>query len=40
MSSNQRRAIEVLDSDIGISTALEAIASGRHETQYTDAFGS
>ncbi|HEV7609359.1 MAG TPA: urease accessory UreF family protein [Steroidobacteraceae bacterium] len=35
-----RRAIECEDSDIGISTALSAVASGRHETQYTRLFRS
>jgi len=34
------RAIELTDSDIGISTALSAVASGRHETQYTRLFRS
>ena len=34
------RAAEVLDEDIGVSTALNAIASGRHETQYTRLFRS
>lgn len=33
-------AMEVLDSDIGISTALQAVASGRHENQYTRLFRS
>lgn len=34
------RAADVLDSDIGISTAMSAVASGRHETQYTRLFRS
>ena len=34
------RAAEVMDSDIGISTCLGAVASGRHETQYTRLFRS
>jgi len=34
------QAIEVLDSDIGISTVLQSVASGRHETQYTRLFRS
>jgi len=34
------RAVEVLDSDIGIATSLQAIASARHETQYTRLFRS
>jgi urease accessory protein len=34
------QAIEVLDSDIGIATSLQAIASARHETQYTRLFRS
>jgi urease accessory protein len=34
------QATEVLDSDIGISTTLQAIASARHETQYTRLFRS
>ena len=35
-----RQAADVIDSDIGISTALVAVASGRHETQYTRLFRS
>lgn len=34
------RAVDALDDDIGIATALSAIASGRHETQYTRLFRS
>ena len=34
------RAHELTDSDIGISTALSAVASGRHETQYSRLFKS
>ncbi len=34
------RSIEVMDSDIGISTAVTSVASGRHETQYTRLFRS
>jgi urease accessory protein len=34
------RAVDVMDSDIGISTSLSAVASGRHETQYTRLFRS
>jgi urease accessory protein len=34
------RAADALDDDIGISTALNSIASGRHETQYTRLFRS
>lgn len=34
------RAADLLDADIGISTALNAIASGRHEIQYTRLFRS
>jgi urease accessory protein len=34
------RAGEILDADIGISTALSAVASGRHEIQYTRLFRS
>ncbi len=34
------RAIELLDSDIGVATSLQAVASGRHETQYTRLFRS
>jgi urease accessory protein len=34
------RASACADSDIGISTALSAVASGRHETQYTRLFRS
>jgi len=34
------RALELSDSDIGISTSLAAVASARHETQYTRLFRS
>lgn len=34
------RAGEILDEDIGVSTALNAVASGRHEIQYTRLFRS
>ena len=34
------RAHELTDSDIGISTALSAVASGKHETQYSRLFKS
>jgi urease accessory protein len=34
------RAHKLTDSDIGISTALNAVASGRHETQYSRLFRS
>ncbi|MEO8019197.1 MAG: urease accessory UreF family protein [Pseudomonadota bacterium] len=34
------RSMICADSDIGISTALNAVASGRHETQYTRLFRS
>jgi urease accessory protein len=34
------RARELADSDIGISTFLQSVASGRHESQYTRLFRS
>lgn len=34
------RALELADGDIGVSTALTAVASGRHEAQYTRLFRS
>ena len=34
------QAMEVLDSDIGTSTVMLSVASGRHETQYTRLFRS
>jgi urease accessory protein len=34
------RSVEFADSDIGISTVLQSVASGRHETQYTRLFRS
>ena len=40
LGSYSVRAMEVLDSDIGISTVLQSVASGRHETQYTRLFRS
>lgn len=35
-----RRAVDMRDDDIGISTSLSAVASGKHETQYTRLFRS
>ena len=40
LAAYSARAIEVLDSDIGISTCGQAMASARHETQYTRLFRS
>ena len=34
------RAADLMDSDIGVSTTMQAVASGRHETQYTRLFRS
>jgi urease accessory protein len=34
------RAVKLVDSDIGLSTASSAVASGRHESQYTRLFRS
>lgn len=34
------QACDVMDSDIGVSTGLPAVASGRHEVQYTRLFRS
>ena len=34
------RAADLLDTDIGVSTAMNAVASGRHEIQYTRLFRS
>ncbi len=34
------QAVDIRDEDIGISTALSAVASGRHEIQYTRLFRS
>lgn len=34
------RATALMDSDIGVATSLQAVASGRHETQYTRLFRS
>jgi urease accessory protein UreF len=34
------RAVDFTDSDIGVSTTMQAVASGRHETQYTRLFRS
>jgi urease accessory protein len=34
------RASHFMDSDIGVSTSMQAVASGRHETQYTRLFRS
>jgi urease accessory protein len=40
LAAYSTRAAEILDADIGISTALSAVASGRHETQYSRLFRS
>jgi urease accessory protein len=40
LTAYSARAAELLDTDIGISTALSAVASGRHEIQYTRLFRS
>jgi len=40
LSAYSARAAELLDADIGVSTALNAVASGRHEIQYTRLFRS
>jgi urease accessory protein len=40
LAAYSTRAAEILDADIGISTALSAVASGRHEIQYTRLFRS
>jgi urease accessory protein len=34
------QAHKLTDSDVGISTAMNAVASGRHETQYSRLFRS
>ena len=34
------RALDLMDSDIGVSSAMSAVASGRHEVQYTRLFRS
>lgn len=34
------RAIDLMDSDIGLSACCQSLASGRHETQYTRLFRS
>jgi urease accessory protein UreF len=34
------RAVDLTDSDIGVATSMQAVASGRHETQYTRLFRS
>lgn len=34
------RAADFMDSDIGVSTIMQAVASGSHETQYTRLFRS
>jgi urease accessory protein len=39
-AAHARNALDVMDSDIGVSTSLSAVASGRHETQYTRLFRS
>lgn len=40
LTAYSKRAADILDADIGISTALSAVASGRHETQYSRLFRS
>jgi urease accessory protein len=40
LTAYSARAADILDADIGISTALSAVASGRHEIQYTRLFRS
>lgn len=40
LAAHAARAVDLMDSDIGISTALSAVASGRHEVQYTRLFRS
>jgi urease accessory protein len=40
LTAYSARAAELLDADIGISTAMTAVASGRHEIQYTRLFRS
>jgi len=40
LAAHAARAIDLTDSDIGISTSLSAVASGRHEVQYTRLFRS
>jgi len=34
------RAADLADSDIGVATSMQAVASGLHETQYTRLFRS
>jgi urease accessory protein len=40
LDSHATRAIDLMDSDIGVATGMQAVASGRHETQYTRLFRS
>lgn len=40
LAAYSARAAEILDDDIGIATASNAVASGRHEIQYTRLFRS
>ena len=40
IDSLSARASDFMDSDIGVATSLQAVASGRHETQYTRLFRS
>jgi urease accessory protein len=40
LGSYSAQAMEVLDPEIGTSTAMLSVASGRHETQYTRLFRS
>ena len=40
MAAYSARAADLLDADIGVCTALNAVASGRHEIQYTRLFRS
>jgi urease accessory protein len=40
LAAYSAQAGEMLDAEIGICTALSAVASGRHETQYTRLFRS
>jgi urease accessory protein len=40
LNAYSARSVDLLDAEIGISTALSAVASGRHEIQYTRLFRS
>jgi urease accessory protein len=40
LAAYANRALDLMDSDIGVSTAMSAVASGRHEVQYTRLFRS